>query len=74
MNLYIELLGRILVQKLLLINLYIHRAVKADFGVEIIAGELIIRAIRADSCAKFIANEIASRAVRADFNAEIIDC
>ena len=56
MNLYIELLGRILVQKLLLINLYIHRAVKADFGVEIIAGELVIRAVRADSCAKIIAN------------------
>ena len=45
-------------QKLLLMNLYIHRAVKTDFGVEIIAGELVIRAVRADSCAKFIANEI----------------
>ena len=50
----------------------VHRAVRADFGPEIIANELVHRAVRADFGAKVIAHELVHRALRADFGAEII--
>ena len=50
----------------------VHRAVRVDFGPEIIANELVHRAVRADFGAKVIAHELVHRALRADFGAEII--